>query len=172
MRKALGSNPSVSNFATGMCALQMCMWPPHTAPRRAMRAHPSPATRCGDGGERVCARPEGPCAKTFKGTWCSGMTSASHAEGPGFNPQCVQLWFPSSRAYPLCGRGLGEFAPLCSYITRVCLASIADICAQPGDKPRIHWARGLMSQGTRVPRGWRACGIEKRLCHSGLSDTW
>ena len=23
------------------------------------------------------------------GTWCSGITSASHAEGPGFNPQCV-----------------------------------------------------------------------------------
>ena len=42
-----------------------------------------------------------------QGTWCSGITSASHAEGPGFNPQCVQLWFPSSRAYPLCGRGLG-----------------------------------------------------------------
>ena len=25
------------------------------------------------------------------GTWCSGITSASHAEGPGFNPQCVQF---------------------------------------------------------------------------------
>ena len=25
------------------------------------------------------------------GTWCSGITSGSHAEGPGFNPQCVQL---------------------------------------------------------------------------------
>ena len=25
-----------------------------------------------------------------RGTWCSGITSASHAEGPGFNPQCVQ----------------------------------------------------------------------------------
>ena len=24
------------------------------------------------------------------GTWCSGITSASHAEGPGLNPQCVQ----------------------------------------------------------------------------------
>ena len=23
------------------------------------------------------------------GTWCSGITSAPHAEGPGFNPQCV-----------------------------------------------------------------------------------
>ena len=24
------------------------------------------------------------------GTWCSGITSAPHAEGPGLNPQCVQ----------------------------------------------------------------------------------
>ena len=27
------------------------------------------------------------------GTWCSGITSALHAEGPGFNPQCVHAWF-------------------------------------------------------------------------------
>ena len=26
-----------------------------------------------------------------RGTWCSGITSASHAEGPGFNPQCVHF---------------------------------------------------------------------------------
>ena len=25
------------------------------------------------------------------GTWCSGITSASHAEGPGFKSQCVHL---------------------------------------------------------------------------------
>ena len=25
----------------------------------------------------------------LRGTWCSGITSASHAEGPGLNPQCV-----------------------------------------------------------------------------------
>ena len=25
------------------------------------------------------------------GTWCSGITSASHAEGPGLNPQCVHF---------------------------------------------------------------------------------
>ena len=24
-----------------------------------------------------------------RGTWCSGITSAPHAEGPGLNPQCV-----------------------------------------------------------------------------------
>ena len=34
------------------------------------------------------------------GTWCSGITSASHAEGPGFKSQCVHfskpLYNPSS----------------------------------------------------------------------------
>ena len=25
------------------------------------------------------------------GTWCSGITPAQHAGGPGFNPQCVHL---------------------------------------------------------------------------------
>ena len=25
----------------------------------------------------------------YVGTWCSGITSAQHAGGPGFNPQCV-----------------------------------------------------------------------------------
>ena len=30
-------------------------------------------------------------SQTVEGTWCSGITSASHAEGPGFNPQCVHL---------------------------------------------------------------------------------
>ena len=25
------------------------------------------------------------------GAWCSGITSAPHAEGPGFNPQCVHF---------------------------------------------------------------------------------
>ena len=28
------------------------------------------------------------------GTWCSGITPAQHAGGPGFNPQCVHFWFP------------------------------------------------------------------------------
>ena len=29
------------------------------------------------------------------GTWCSGITSASHAEGPGFKSQCVHVCRPS-----------------------------------------------------------------------------
>ena len=30
-------------------------------------------------------------AKTLWGTWCSGITSAPHAEGPGFKSQCVHM---------------------------------------------------------------------------------
>ena len=30
------------------------------------------------------------CAQSL-GTWCSGITSASHAEGPGFKSQCVHI---------------------------------------------------------------------------------
>ena len=34
--------------------------------------------------------------KLPSGAWCSGITSASHAEGPGFKSQCVhflEVWF-------------------------------------------------------------------------------
>jgi hypothetical protein len=31
------------------------------------------------------------CVRNQKGTWCSGITSASHAEGPGFKSQCVHV---------------------------------------------------------------------------------
>ncbi len=29
------------------------------------------------------------------GTWCSGITPAQHAGGPGFNPQCVHAGAPA-----------------------------------------------------------------------------
>ena len=29
-----------------------------------------------------------------QGTWCSGITPAQHAGGPGFNPQCVHFHMP------------------------------------------------------------------------------
>ena len=41
-----------------------------------------------------------------RGTWCSGITSASHAEGPGFKSQCVH--FTVARQSPCkCGAGEG-----------------------------------------------------------------
>ena len=54
--------------------------------------------------------------KTQTGTWCSGITSALHAEGPGFKPQCVHhvavdYWRPMvttvmNFSWALRGRGL------------------------------------------------------------------
>ena len=38
------------------------------------------------------------CRKNFKGTWCSGITPAQHAGGPGFNPQCVHREFRAASA--------------------------------------------------------------------------
>ena len=37
-------------------------------------------------------------APPSKGTWCSGITPAQHAGGPGFNPQCVQYFHLFSAA--------------------------------------------------------------------------
>ena len=33
------------------------------------------------------------CTANFTGTWCSGITPAQHAGGPGFKPQCVHCFF-------------------------------------------------------------------------------
>ena len=42
------------------------------------------------------------------GTWCSGITPAQHAGGPGLNPQCVH--FTSAHA---CGSGGLPLAGTC-----------------------------------------------------------
>ena len=49
------------------------------------------------------------------GTWCSGITPAQHAGGPGFNPQCVQFAAKLALTVPALlrfatwrGEGLGE----------------------------------------------------------------
>ena len=37
------------------------------------------------------------------GTWCSGITSAPHAEGPGFKSQCVHCYdWPGSYIHNMC----------------------------------------------------------------------
>ena len=44
--------------------------------------------------QTVCKPPNGLFRKKTQeseGTWCSGITSAPHAEGPGFKSQCVQF---------------------------------------------------------------------------------
>ena len=35
---------------------------------------------------------------SLKGLWCSGITSASHAEGPGFEPRRIHIVVASVRA--------------------------------------------------------------------------
>ena len=37
-------------------------------------------------------RSDVPSHASSLGTWCSGITSASHAEGPGFKSQCVHIF--------------------------------------------------------------------------------
>ena len=41
-----------------------------------------------------------------EGTWCSGITSASHAAGPGFKSQCVHL--SNLRCRRRCNRTIGR----------------------------------------------------------------
>ncbi len=54
------------------------------------------------------------------GTWCSGITSASHAEGPGFKSQCVHL----------CVHALSTFSSACRRIPCVacCKCDTRPIC--------------------------------------------
>jgi hypothetical protein len=50
------------------------------------------ATRRGSIGLYVCTAAHAyQDAAHRKGTWCSGITPAQHAGGPGFNPQRVHL---------------------------------------------------------------------------------
>ena len=47
--------------------------------------------QCMAGRAHAQLRPATPMQQSLKGTWCSGITSAPHAEGPGFKSQCVHL---------------------------------------------------------------------------------
>ena len=56
-----------------------------------------------------------------KGTWCSGITSASHAKGPGFKSQCVHLFVGHpARAALTDASSIGQSValPLASYSVR------------------------------------------------------
>ena len=47
--------------------------------------------QCMAGRAHAQLRPATPMHQSLKGTWCSGITSAPHAEGPGFKSQCVHV---------------------------------------------------------------------------------
>ena len=85
MRKALGSNPSVSRLLQQRAQLGN-MW--HMG---SGQAHPSfyPPWICPETPPTVVF-PRPVQGHVLWGTWCSGITSAPHAEGPGFKSQCVQ----------------------------------------------------------------------------------
>ena len=79
------SHPSVTR--------RQCLMP-HSGPRLPHNSVPAQAssrsagsTYCRCMGRRVIT-----VRQCTKGTWCSGITSASHAKGPGFKSQCVQIW--------------------------------------------------------------------------------
>ena len=63
----------------GCGALQVCVRP----------CMPMHACRYADHQEIIFATPT---PHSLKGTWCSGITSAPHAEGPGFKSQCVHAY--------------------------------------------------------------------------------
>ena len=66
------------------------------------------------------------------GTWCSGITSASHAEGPGFNPQCVHLRYTLANFAVHLHYTLVNFA--LRKVTQVVLFSLVQLraCRPPG----------------------------------------
>ena len=73
------------------------------------------------------------------GTWCSGITSALHAEGPGFNPQCVHR-------------------SLCCRSSTHCVVVVRMLA--PGQDSLAEWSKAL-AQGAS-PQGR---GFEPHSCH-------
>ena len=74
-----------------------------------------------------------PCSRKLAwGIWCSGITSASHAEGPGLNPQCVHFSCQSCSHSSIAHVGdlwvniVGSGEP---YTTRVSLDDAAPHCS-------------------------------------------
>ena len=94
MREALGSIPSVSISEdlygvritpASVCGMKHDSW--HACLQVIANACPSPLLR-------IFLYTTSGCVvvnTTFKGTWCSGITPAQHAGGPGFNPQRVHV---------------------------------------------------------------------------------
>ena len=101
----------------------------------------------------VCARV---LLKPVKGTCCSGITSASHAEGPGLNPQCFHTTFD----FLLCGCSLVCMLELFRKFDRRWMMTPAGLePAIPGSVGRclIHWATGpsIVADGSLSERTWQ-----------------
>ena len=74
-----------------------------------------------------------------KGTWCSGITSASHAEGPGFKSQCVHLqvsvWRASPDRWEDQAGPVGWARPSWWMLGRICQAGAVGFLGQAGERP-------------------------------------
>ena len=89
-------------------------------------------------------RPNG-AIKYQLGSWCNGITSASHAEGPGFKSQCVHMIVPS-KARRLDNRGIPFGEPGFGR----CRSEVTELKA--GGLPQEHDGNGAPDGGTRCPR--------------------
>ena len=99
------------------------------------------------GGCDVSGRPVLRCG--FKGAWCSGITSASHAEGPGLNPQPVQ--FDLQRLMKSCVKGSAKAWLRLDHINVVGQLGGCDASGEPVLDSR---ARGVVVSHTlRMRRG-------------------
>ena len=98
--------PLVPHMAFGdVCRRSISLSPSRRPPRQARPSGSLPVFRGSGRGPGAGATTRHPhsfqnrVALAFqilgKGTWCSGITSASHAEGPGFKPQCVHVHIDS-----------------------------------------------------------------------------
>ena len=107
------------------------------------------------------------------GSWCSGITSASHAEGPGFKSQWVQTFrCPASRAsymsdYTNTIQVSDLHGPLCLRVRDVCFYRQAYTrqppgCCQPSMRRRRR-TRGRMKGGSS-----RTCSWQQRSLHTIL----
>ena len=100
----------------------------------------------------------------MSGTWCSGITSASHAEGPGFNPQCVQFQLQAvdeegaaSNAVERTNKKLKQL-----------LSQYSVGCPRDGDYSlylaEFMWRKGQLSTAADIPeRSWRAFAMWRLL---------
>ena len=86
------------------------------------------------------------------GSWCSGITSASHAEGPGFKSQWVHFLFPQRHAACLRCAGLAMCESNCLHSENNWLQALRTCVFPPKNKARLVWHRRDSSVGRASDR--------------------
>ena len=85
-----------------------------------------------------------------EGTWCSGITSASHAEDPGFNPQCVHIFSFCSCLCALCCPCFSQRHHFTSYFARPPPPPPSWLGTRPPGDPACT-LRGIVTAGFKAP---------------------